>query len=36
MAIENLMRLLRKAYYFKYYNKFQGKVKNVILEKDSF
>ncbi len=36
MAIENLMRLLRKAYYFNYYNKFKGKVKNVILSREGF
>jgi maltose O-acetyltransferase len=36
MVIKSIRDLLRKLYYFKYYSKFQGKAKNIILSKNGY
>lgn len=36
MAIKNIRNFIRRLYYFKYYNKFKGKAKNVILSRKGY
>jgi maltose O-acetyltransferase len=36
MVIKTIKYLIRKLYYLKYYNKFKGKVKNVILSRKGY
>lgn len=36
MVIKSLRNLLRKLFYFRYYSKFQGKARNIILSKNGY